>query len=94
VVASSTGTISITFSATSDDYLWFAIPQTSTSKTKWYVDALNNGNIGGAVTPAGNLFPAESVVSVTTVLWAGINYKVYISNYQTATTGAMEMRNS
>jgi len=94
VVLPSTGTIAITFAATSDDYLWFAIPQTSTSKTKWYVDALNNGTIGGAVTPAGNLFPAESIVSVTTVLWAGVNYKVYISNYQTATIGSMEMRNS
>lgn len=94
VVASSIGTIVITFGATSDDYLWFAIPSTSTSKTKWYVDALNNGNIGGSVSPGGNLFPTFDSVNVTTIYWAGIQYKVYISNYQTATTGAMEMRNS
>lgn len=94
VVASSMGTITITFGATSDDYLWFAIPSTSTSKTVWYVNALNNGSIGGAVTPSGNLFPNFDLVSVTTVLWSGIEYKVYISNYQTATTGAMELRNS
>jgi len=94
VVASSTGTVTITFGATSDDYLWFAIPSTSTTKTKWYVDALNNGTIGGAVTPAGNLFPAHDLVNVTTVLWAGIQYKVYISNYQSATIGSMELRNT
>ena len=94
VVAASSGTISITFNATSDDYLWFAIPQASADKTVWFVNALNNGTIGGAVSPGGNLFPNEDIVSVTTVLWGGINYRVYISNYQSATTGAMEMRNS
>lgn len=94
VVASSSETINITFAATSDDYLWFAIPSTSTSKTVWYVTALNNGSIGGSVSPGGNLFPAHDTVSVTTVLWGGVNYKVYISNFQTATTGVMELRNS
>lgn len=94
VVASSNGTLNITFNATSDDYIWFAIPSTSTSKTVWYVNALNNGAIGGAVSPGGNLFPAFNSVNVTTVLWAGISYKVYISNYQSATSGVMELRNS
>ncbi len=94
VVATSTGTISITFAATSDDYLWFAIPTASTDKTVWYVSALNQGTIGGSVSPGGNLFPNEDTVSVTTVLWAGISYRVYISNYQSATSGAMEMRNA
>lgn len=94
VVASSTGTITITFNSTSDDYIWFAIPSTSTSKTVWYVDTLNNGAIGGSVSPGGNLFPAFDSVSVTTVLWAGVSYKVYISNYQSSVSSAMEMRNS
>lgn len=94
VVASSTGTISITFAASSDDYIWFAIPTASTDKTVWFVNALNTGTIGGSVSPGGNLFPNEDTVSVTTVLWAGISYRVYISNYQSATSGAMEMRNS
>ena len=93
VVASSTGTISITFNSTADDYSWFAIPSTSTSKTVWYVDALNNGTIGGSVSSGGNLFPANDVVSVTTVLWGGVSYKVYITNYQSAIS-VMEMRNS
>ncbi|NJO62870.1 MAG: hypothetical protein HC836_33010 [Richelia sp. RM2_1_2] len=92
----STGTITVTFSAGTDDYIWFAIPSTSTSKTVWYVNALNNGSIGGAVTPAGNLFPAFDTVSINspTALWAGVNYKIYIANYQSATTGSMELRNS
>jgi hypothetical protein len=94
VVSSSTGTLNITFNATSDDYIWFAIPQTSADKTVWFVNALNNGTIGGSVSPGGNLFPNEDIVSVSTVLWAGVNYRVYISNYQSATSGAMEMRNS
>jgi hypothetical protein len=92
VVASSTGTITIDFNSTSDDYIWFAIPSTSTSKTKWYISALNNGNIGGG----SDLFPSATVLSIDspTVLWNGVSYKIYISNYQTAATDPMELRNS
>lgn len=96
VVASSSGTITITFSSTSDDYIWFAIPSASTQKTVWYIDALNNGSIGGAVSPGGNLFPASSVVSIDspTVLWNGISYNIYIANYQSAITLPIQLRNS
>lgn len=90
VVASSTGTILITFNATSDDYLWFAIPTGSTSKTVWYVSATNYGTIGAG----NNLFPLYDAVTVSTINWNGIVYKVYISNYQSGTSGIMEMRNS
>jgi hypothetical protein len=93
VLANSNGTISITFNATAE-YLWFAIPSVSTSKTVWFVNNLNNGSIGGPVSPGGNLFPAFDSVSVTTVKWAGVSYKVYISNFATNTTDPMEMRNS
>lgn len=100
VVASSTGTIAVTFNSTSDDYIWFAIPNASTSKTKWFVDALNNGNIGGAVTPGGNLFPAFcTVTGVTSTIWNNVGcspqtYKLYISNYQTASSVSMQLRNT
>jgi len=95
VVAQSVNTICINFGSTSDDYIWFATPTGSTSKTKWFVDALNNGNIGGAVTPGGNLFPALNIVTgVTTTCWSGQAYKLYISNYQTAATSIMELRNT
>jgi hypothetical protein len=93
VVSSSNGTISITYNASSE-FIWFAIPAASTSKTVWYVSALNNGSIGGIVSAGGNLFPDPDSVTVNTVLWNGILYKVYISNYATTTASAMEMRNS
>mgnify|MGYP005843057251 CR=1 FL=1 len=91
----STGTICINFGSSSDDYIWFAIPNASTSKTKWYVDTVNNGCIGGAVSPGGNLFPDfSSVADITTSCWSGQTYKVYVSNYQTAVSTIMELRNS
>lgn len=96
IVGSSTGTISTSFNSTSNEYIWFAIPSTSTSKTKWFVDALNNGSIGGAVSVGGNLFPNPDTVSITSEdgYWSSINYKVYISNYRTAVNQTMELRNS
>jgi hypothetical protein len=84
VVADSSGSISINFNSGSNDYLWFAVPATVSSKTCWYVDAINNGAIGGGISPACNLFPAPTTTGVTTVCWSGCSYKVYISNKQTA----------
>lgn len=92
VVASSSSTITITFGA-SAEYLWFAIPSTSTSKTVWYVNALNNGSIGGS----SNLFGSESTQSVNSPdsYWSGVNYKIYITNYATSTgSDSMQLRNS
>ena len=92
VVASSNSTITISFNA-SAEYLWFAIPSTSTSKTVWYVNALNNGSIGGP----SNLFGSESTQSVTSSdgFWAGVSYKIYITNYATSTgSDSMQLRNS
>ena len=94
VISGSSGTIVINFNSTADDYIWFAIPSASASKTSWYITALNNGAIGGVVSPGGNLFPnEESIAGVSTTLWSGQTYKVYISNYQTAATQLMELRN-
>lgn len=93
----STGTIATTFNTTPNDYLWFAIPNASTSKTWWYVDALNNAAIGGVVSPAGNLFPdpdtVTGVTSAGTGSWSGQSYKVYVSNKQSCSTAQMELRN-
>ena len=101
-VSTSTGTLDSVFCSTSDDYLWFATPVASTTKTWYYVSDLNQGAMGGAVSPGGNLFPnPDTVTDVTTVCWSGQSYKIYISNYQTSTMccgGAccynMELRNS
>lgn len=92
VVSSSTGTIAIVFGA-SNQYIWFAIPSTSTSKTVWYISALNSGSIGGA----SNLFGTESSQSMTSNAgyWSGVSYKVYISNYATSTgSDSMQLKNS
>jgi hypothetical protein len=92
VIASSIGTLNITFNATGE-YLWFAIPNTSTSKTKWFVTELNQGNIGGI----GDLFNSEVIledVDSPTLLWENIDYKVYITSLPTSTTGSMQLRNN
>lgn len=93
VVGSSTGTITVVFNSTSDQYIWFAIPSTSTSKTKWYETELNQGAIGGSVSPGGNLFPDFDTVAITTALWGPVNFKVYIANYQSG-VGTLQLRNS
>jgi hypothetical protein len=95
IVSGSTGTLCINFNSTADDYIWFAAPNASTTKTKWYGDALNSGCIGGSVSVGGNLFPTPvTVCPVTTVCWSGQCYRLYISNYQTASVTIMELRNS
>jgi len=91
VVSSSTGTISITFGA-SGQYLAFAYPSSSSTKTIWYVNALNNGSIGGGT----NLFSSVSTSNIDSPnsFWTNINYKIHVSNFATSTTGVMELRNS
>ena len=95
VVANSNGTITISFNTTSDDYMWFAIPASSPLKTIWFINALNTGNIGGIVSAGGNLFPSPDLVSINspTALWAGIQYKIYVANYQSGVILPMELRN-
>lgn len=77
VVASSTGNISIPYSGVVGKKLVILIPSTSAVKTKWFVDALNNGNIGNT----GDLFP--SVVTRNydspTSLWTNQSFNVYVS---------------
>jgi hypothetical protein len=89
ILLSAAGTIIIPFAAVSK-YLWFATFDNYPDKTKWYVDALNNGNIGGLT----NLFQSPVLQSVNSPdgYWSGINFDIYISNYQTTNT-SMQLRN-
>lgn len=90
VLANSSGSVSINFASTADDYLWFAIPSTVVNKVCWFVDAINNGAIGGGVSPACNLFPTPgATVAVTTACWSGCPYCVYVSNKQSASAVSM-----
>lgn len=96
VVTKSNGTLTANFSSTAQDYIWVAIPSSSTVKTVWYVNALDNGAIGGVVSPGGNLFPSpvtNNVDEPVSVYWSGITYRFYVSNKQVAAT-SMEFRNS
>ena len=75
------GALNIPYNSINTEYLWFAIPQTIPSKNIWWVDRLNNGNIGGSR----NLFDTETIVTIRvpqTLL--DINYKIYVTNYSTA----------
>jgi hypothetical protein len=89
-LASSSGNISITFGA-SGQYLWFAIPSGSTSKSKWYVGESNKGNIGSASDLFNAAVPAD--LNSGDSYWSAIGYKIYISNYATTTSGAMQLQN-
>lgn len=93
VVASASATITITFNATASKFLWFAHDATYTTKTIWYVSALNTGSIGGST----NLFGSAQTGNVNspTSLWSSRSFKAYITNYATTTgSDSMQLRNS
>jgi len=86
VVIQSNGDITLTFNSVNDDYIGFAVPAINALFTKWYITALNTGNIGGAVSPGGNLFPDPDTINLTSLqsLWTAIPYRIYNSNYRTS----------
>jgi hypothetical protein len=91
VVQESTDTININFNASSQ-YLWFAIPEDSASKTEWLVTQLNSGDIGGPT----NLFNDPTTITVSSptsgIFWEK-NYKFYYSNYPTTVNTPMQLNN-
>jgi hypothetical protein len=83
VIASSSGEITVPNFNASDEYIWFAIPATSPSRTFWQdiTNSSNNGVIPGA------LFPTMTPVTVNSFpsgLWNNQSYKFYISGYKTS----------
>jgi hypothetical protein len=90
-LSSAASTIIINFNASSPKYLWFATFSNYPAKTKWFVDALNSGSIGGFT----NLFqsPVTTSINSPSGYWSGINFGIYISNYQT-TMNSIQLRNS
>jgi hypothetical protein len=90
VLADATGTVTVTFNATSQ-YVWLAHIGTATSKTKWYNTALNNGDIG-----AGQfiLAPVNQNVNSPNGFWTAQSFKIYISGFATTTSGSIEFRNT
>jgi hypothetical protein len=76
----------------SGEYIWFAIPATSTSKTKW--QGCNSPSNCGII--PGTLFATETCVSISSCggLWSSVPYKFYISNYATSVNYIMAFKNS
>jgi hypothetical protein len=86
IIADSTGTLTIPY-APSAQYLAIAYPSTSTTKTRYFVTALDNGAITVVFAPVATL-------SVTTALWTQ-GYKIHTSAGALTNSAAnIEMRNS
>ena len=89
VVASSTGTITIPFAA-NGEYIAVAYPATSTTKTIWFVNALDNGDIPGGLLGAANILPCNSPTS----LWNNVNFKIHVSSGLITQTNPIQLKNS
>ena len=65
------------FSVTGE-WPWFAVYSVYPTKSTWYENALNNGNIGGGVT---NLFASPTTLSVISSdgYWT-VTFKIYPAN--------------
>ena len=88
-VASSTGTITIGFSA-AGEYLAVAYPSSSTTKTKWYVTPLNAGDIPGGVFGSASLQDVDSYDGY----WTSVSYKIHITAGPITESEPMQLRNS
>jgi hypothetical protein len=89
VVGSSTGTLSIPYNM-SAEYIAIAYPSTSTTKTVYYVTALDNG----AITVVFNAVETESVDSPD-AYWSGVNFKIHTSKAAiTNSNPTLQLRNS
>ena len=89
VLASSTGTITIPFAA-NGEYIAVAYPATSTTKTIWYVNALDNGEIPGGLLGALNTLPCNS----PTNLWSNVNFKIHVSAGLITQPNPIQLKNS
>lgn len=91
VVCPSTSTVTIDFDSAGDEYTWLAIPQVSTSKTCWYINALDNGRINNAPT---DKYPDEQIVAGVNYGAGSTTYKVYMSKAIGEITEPIQFRNS
>lgn len=89
VLASSTGTITIPFAA-NGEYIAVAYPASSTTKTIWYVNALDNGVIPGGLLGGVNTLPCNS----PTNLWSNVNFKIHVSAGLITQLNPIQLKNS
>lgn len=73
-----------TFNGT-PQFLFFAIPDTDSAheKNKWFVDSLNNGNIGT---------PSDTFGALAVVVVGGVNYSVGITNFATQFVSVVQLQ--
>ena len=89
VLASSTGTITVDFDA-NGEYIAVAYPEISTTKTIWYVNALDNGEIPGGLLGGVNTLPCNS----PTNLWNNVNFKIHVSAGLITQPNPIQLKNS
>jgi hypothetical protein len=89
VLSPSEGTIQATFDAQAE-FVWFAHPSSSTSKTRWFFTELNQGEINSS---SFILPPVTQNVSSPQGFWSNIPYKIYVSGYLSNTSGSLQLRN-
>lgn len=88
VLSAASGTLSIPYNCTSL-YIWFAYQNSYTTKTVWYVNALDNGSIDGSFITT----VATKTANSPSGYWSGITFKMHWSVYGTTQT-TIEFRNS
>ena len=93
MVASSTGTVCVSFNSSSEEYTWLAIPSTSTAKTCWYVSDIDKGDINNEPS---DKYPDECTISITSGqgCWSDVAYRVYMSGTVGQLTSTIQFRNS
>ena len=89
VVASSTGTITIPFEA-NGEYIAIAYHALSPTKTIWYVNALDNGEIPGGLLGLSNTLPCNS----PTNLWNNVPFKIHVSDGKITQANPIQLKNS
>jgi len=90
-VGVSTGAITVDNFNASGQYIWIAIPFTSTSKTCW--QGANNPSNNGTI--PGTLFPTATCMNITSPqsCWGSTCYKIYVSSYATSVNYGMTFCN-
>lgn len=88
VLSSASGTLSIPYNVTGR-YIWVAYETTYTTKTKWYVNALDSGDIDNSFITT----VTTNSVDSPNAYWAAATYKMHWSVYTTTQT-TFEFRNT
>ena len=90
VLSDASGTLAIPYNNPSTWlYIWFAYPDEYTTKIKWWVNALDNGDIDGSfITPV-----VTQAVNSPDGYWTGKSFKMHWSVYQTQ-QNTIEFRDS